>query len=81
MSYNTHIDDADGDCNYSIVSPVRPSFVPWMGMVVSEARAVIADGDHCREMAGKLRELARTTRLAGMRRELLAVAKRYDRPR
>jgi len=52
-----------------------------MGMVVSEARAVIADGDHCREMAGKLRELARTTRLAGMRRELLAVAKRYDRPR
>ena len=27
----------------------------------------------------KLRELARATRLAGMRRELLAVAKRYDR--
>ena len=50
-----------------------------MGIVVSETRAVIADGDHCREVAGKLRELARTTRLAGMRRELLAVAKRYDR--
>jgi len=50
-----------------------------MGMVVSEVRAVIADGDHCREMAAKLRELARATRLAGMRRELLAVAKRYDR--
>jgi len=34
---------------------------------------------NCREMAGKLRELARATRLAGMRRELLAVAERYDR--
>jgi hypothetical protein len=79
VSYDTHIDDADGGGNDEFFGPVRPSFVPWMGTVVSEARAVIADGDHCREMAGKLRELARAAPLAGMRRELLAVAKRYDR--
>jgi hypothetical protein len=38
-----------------------------------------ADGDHCPEMAGELRELARYTRSPGIRRELVDLAKRYDR--
>ena len=46
-----------------------------MGVAVSEARAARADADHCREMAGKLRELARYTRSPGMRRELVAEVK------
>ena len=50
-----------------------------MGVAASEARATLADGDHCREMAGKLRELARQTRSPGMRRELVDLARRYDR--
>jgi hypothetical protein len=44
-----------------------------------EARAALADGDHYREMADKLRELARLTRSPGIRRELVDLAKRYDR--
>ena len=41
--------------------------------------AGLADGNHCREIAGKLRELARYTRPPGIRRELIDLAKRYDR--
>ena len=62
-----------------IIAPAHGPFVPWMGVAVSEARAALADGDHCREMAGKLRELARYTRSPGMRRELVDLARRYDR--
>ena len=47
-----------------------------MNIAVSEARAVLADGDHYREMAGKLRELARLTRSPGIRRELVDLAAR-----
>ncbi len=50
-----------------------------MKIAVSEARAALADGDHYREMAGKLRELARLTRSPGIRRELVDLAARYDR--
>jgi hypothetical protein len=50
-----------------------------MDVAASEARAALADGDHCREMAGKLRELARYTKSPGIRRELVALAMRYDR--
>jgi hypothetical protein len=50
-----------------------------MGVAASETRASVADGDHYREMAGRLRELARLTHLPGMRRELVDLAKRYDR--
>ena len=50
-----------------------------MDVAVSETRAALADGDHCREMAGKLRELARYTRSPGIRRELVILAMRYDR--
>jgi hypothetical protein len=50
-----------------------------MGAAVSETRAVLADGDHYREMAGRLRELAHLTHSPGIRRELVDLAKRYDR--
>ena len=50
-----------------------------MGIAVSEARAAAADGDHCREIAGRLRELARATRLPGIRRELVDLANRHER--
>jgi len=35
--------------------------------------------DHYREMAGRVRELARYTRSPGIRRELVNLARRYDR--
>src|SRR6266853_2771789 len=57
-----------------IIAPAHGPFVPWMGVAVSETRAALADGDHYREMAGRLRELARQTRSPGMRRELVDLA-------
>ena len=48
-------------------------------MAKREAPFLVADGDSCREMAGKLRVLARYTRSPGIRRELVDLAKRYDR--
>jgi hypothetical protein len=48
-------------------------------LAASEPAIPLADGDHCREMAGKVRELARYTRSPGIRRELVDLAKRYDR--
>lgn len=79
MSYDTHFDHAGGDYEDGFISPRPPCCVPWMGRAVSETRAALADGEHCREMAGRVRELARVARLAGLRRELLNLAKRYDR--
>jgi hypothetical protein len=49
--------------------PIAPSETPYQ----------LVDGDHHREMAGRLRELARLTRSPGIRRELVDLAKRYDR--
>ena len=69
-------DAAGGDCAAGI-GPARRAVVPWIGIAVSEKRVTVADGDHYREMAGKLRELARTTRLPGIRRELADLARCY----
>lgn len=44
-----------------------------------EASILAADGDHYREMARGLRDLARLCRFAGARRELLHLAQNYDR--
>jgi hypothetical protein len=63
----------------SIVAPTGGAFVPWMGVAASETRAALACGDHYREMAERLRGLARLTRSPGIRRELADLAKRYDR--
>ena len=67
--------------NYSngLIVPARRPFVPWMGMAVSEARTALADGDDYRMMAERLCGLARLTRSPGIRRELVDLAKRYDR--
>jgi hypothetical protein len=43
------------------------------------ANAAQTGSGHYREMAGKLRELARQFRFAGARQELLDLALRYDR--
>jgi hypothetical protein len=37
------------------------------------------DGEHYREIAGKLREVARQCRFPGVRRELLHLAVNYER--
>ena len=50
-----------------------------MGVAVSETRAALTGGDHYREMAVRLRGLAQLTRSPGIRRELVDLAKRYDR--
>jgi hypothetical protein len=68
------------DCSDNpIVAPTGDAFVPWMGVAVSETRAALAGGDHYREIAGRLRGLAHQTRSPGIRRELVDLAKRYDR--
>jgi hypothetical protein len=48
-------------------------------LAILESPPALGDGDHCREMAGKLRQLARYTKSPGIRRELIGLAKRYDR--
>ena len=44
-----------------------------------EANAARSDSEHYREMARKLRELAREFRFPGARQELLDLAGRYER--
>jgi hypothetical protein len=48
-------------------------------LTASEPPPPLAGGDDYREMADRLRGLARLTRSPGMRRELVELAKRYDR--
>ena len=81
--YNLIVDNAGGDFGIVcvIIGPAR-----WFSasrnrqlLAMSEPAPLRADGDHYREIAGKLRELARYTRSPGIRRELVEVAKRYDR--
>lgn len=80
VNYDPHSDDAGGDCSDGLVSPARGFFLSRKvtPLVMSEPPP-LADGDHCREMAGKVRELARYTRSPGIRRELVDLARRYDR--
>jgi len=68
-----------GDYSNGLIVPARRPFVPWMVQAVSETQAALADGDDYREMADRLRGLARLTRSPGIRRELVDLAKRYDR--
>jgi hypothetical protein len=44
-----------------------------------QTNAALSNSDHYREMARKLRELAREFRFPGARRELLDLAARYGR--
>ena len=81
VNYDANIDDAGGELNDRFVSPAR-EFSTYGNLTLlpqSEPLLALADGDHCREMAGKLRELARYTRSPGIRREMVDLAKRYDR--
>jgi hypothetical protein len=47
-------------------------------LAVSAPPAPLPGGDDYRDMADRLRVLARLTRSAGIRKELAALAKRYD---
>jgi hypothetical protein len=75
-----NIDGAGGGLGVGrvIIGPAR-----WFStsghMPKTEPAPALANGDHYREMAGKVRELARYTRSPGIRRELIDLAKRYDR--
>lgn len=44
-----------------------------------QANVAPSDSDHYRDMARKIRELAREFRIAGARQELLNLALRYER--
>ena len=46
---------------------------------MEEPQTTPSDSDHYRDMARKLRELAREFRFPGARRELLDLASRYER--
>jgi hypothetical protein len=50
-------------------------------LAVNEPLVPLADGDHYREMAGWLRQLARLTCSPGLRKELVDLSKRYNRRR
>jgi len=81
VNYDTDSDDAGEDLFDRLVSPARKFLTSgnWASSAKSESAPALADGDHCREMAGEVRELARTIRSPGIRRELVDLAKRYDR--
>ena len=67
------------------------SFFRWVGLMTdrdiwealpihrSRNSGPPLDGEHYREMANGLRELARQCRFPGARKELLQLAARYDR--
>ena len=81
VTYDPDSDDAGGDwCNRLLAPPA--SFLTTgnlSSLAIDEPAPALGDGDHCREMAGKLRQLARYTKSPGIRRELVGLAKRYDR--
>ena len=80
-NYDIDSDDAGGDWVDRSVSPAREFLTSGnlASSAKSEPASALADGDHYREMAGEVRELARYTRSPGIRRELVDLAKRYDR--
>ena len=81
VTYDPDSDDAGGDwCDRLLAPPA--SFLTTgnlSSLAIDEPAPALGDGDHCREMAGKLRQLARYTKSPGIRRELVGLAKRYDR--
>jgi hypothetical protein len=81
--YDLNSDDAGGDLGVGCVITGPARWFSTSGnlgsLAMVEPAPALADGDHYREMAGKLRELARTTRSPGIRRELIDLARRYDR--
>jgi hypothetical protein len=80
VRYETNT-DAGGDCGNGLIGPARRFLISreLTALAASEPPLPLPDGDHYREMAGKMRELARLTRSPGIRRELVDLAKCYDR--
>jgi hypothetical protein len=72
--------DAGGDFSIGLVDPAREILMSrTLTSLAASAPPLLADGDHYREMAGRMRELARLTRSPGIRRELADLARHYDR--
>jgi hypothetical protein len=80
VDYDPHI-AAGGDCSNGLGGPARQFLISrsLRLLAVNEPPVPLPDGDHYREMAGRVRELARITRSPAIRRELADLAKRYDR--
>ena len=83
VNYDANSDDAGGNCNKWFINPAR-GFLSFRqddatGHERKSRPPLADDGKHCRNMAGKVRKLARYTRSPGIRRELVDLAKRYDR--
>jgi hypothetical protein len=71
VDYDTE-SDAGGDCSVGFISPAREFsiFGNLTSLAMSEPPPALADGEHYREMAGRVRELARYSYSPGLRREL-----------
>jgi hypothetical protein len=72
---------SDAGAGIGLVGPAREFFISrsLTSFEASEPPPPLADGDHYREIAGRVREPARLTCSPGIRRELVDLAKRHDR--
>ncbi len=63
VNYDANIEDAGGDWCDQFVSPAREllTLANSTSLTQSEPAPALADGDHYREMAGKVRQLAHLT--------------------
>jgi hypothetical protein len=80
VKYETNT-NAGGDCGKGLMGPARGFLIlrELMALAASESPPPLPDRDHYREMAGRVRELARLSRSPAMRKELADLAGRYDR--
>jgi hypothetical protein len=64
VNYDANIEDAGGDGCDQVIIPAREFLTSGnlASLAKSKPTPSVADGDHCRETAGKLRELALYTR-------------------
>jgi hypothetical protein len=71
VTYDPDSDDAGGDWCERLLAPPA-SFLTTgnlSSLAIDKPAPALGDGDHCREMAAKLRQLARYTKSPGIRRE------------
>jgi hypothetical protein len=80
VKYETNT-NAGGVCGDGLIGPARGFLISreLTALAASEPPPPLPDGDHYREMAGRVRELARLSRSPAMRKELADLAGRYDR--
>ena len=71
VRYETNT-NAGGVCGNGLIGPARRFFIlrERKALSASEPPLPLPDGDHYREIAGRVRELARFTRSPAIRKEL-----------